>query len=187
MKLRNYLRTESLVFPAMLALAFTPPLTANEKPADVAAGADRSMVAQGPKIAGSFEVIADRALQAMKLRAEELKIKGVAVVAYSPGDSIQSWSSKMIVVGHLASEPSKPDDHGANLLGIAYTKAAEMADTLKDSGSKVRPPKTGEYGWPGGVILRGKTGVLIASFSGGPSEDDVKVAKVGLAILAGAL
>ena len=187
MKLRNCRLTELFIFPAMIALTFAPLLSATEKPADVVAGAEQSAVAPAKQIAGGFEAIADQALQAMKLRAEELKIKGVAVVAYSPGDSIQSWSSKMIVVGHLASEPSKPDDHGANLLGIAYTKAAEMADTLKDSGSKVRPPKTGEYGWPGGVILRGKTGVLIASFSGGPSEDDVKVAKVGLAILAGAL
>jgi len=37
-------------------------------------------------------------------------------------------------------------------------QAAEMADTLKDSGSHVRPPKTGEYGWQGGVVTRGKTG-----------------------------
>ena len=181
------LPTDWCFLSAILALAFAPPLPAKEKTADVAASADQLKVAQDQKIAGGFEIVADQALQAMKQRAEELKIKGVAVVAYCPGDSVQSWSSKMIVVGHLSSEPTKPDDHGANLLGIAYTKAAEMADTLKDSGSKVRPPKTGEYGWPGGVIVRGKTGVLIAAFSGGPSEDDVKVARVGLAILAGTL
>ena len=171
----------------MIALAFAPFLSATEKPAEVAPVADRAIAAPAPKIPGGFERIADQALQAMKLRADELKIKGVAVVAYSPGDSIVSWSSKMVVVGHLATEPTKPDDHGLNLLGIAYAKAAEMADTLKDSGSKVRPPKTGEYGWPGGVIIRGKTGILIAAFSGGPSEDDVKVSKAGLDILASAL
>jgi hypothetical protein len=62
-----------------------------------------------------------------------------------------------------------------------------MADTLKDSGSKVRPPKTGEYGFQGGKVARGKTGILIASFSGGPSEDDVKVSQAGLDILASKL
>ena len=30
-------------------------------------------------------------------------------------------------------------DKGANLLGIAYAKAAEMAESLKDSGTAGRP------------------------------------------------
>ncbi|MGC0775110.1 MAG: hypothetical protein WB543_19400, partial [Candidatus Acidiferrum sp.] len=79
-------------------------------------------------------------------------------------------------------EPSQTDK-GANLLGIAYAKAAEMADTLKDSGSQVRPPMTGEFGWTGGVIVRGKSGYLIAAFSGGKSEDDVQVSRAGVAEL----
>jgi len=120
------------------------------------------------------------ALQAMKARAEELKVGGVAVLAYFEGDKIQAWSSKMLVVGRLKDEPTATDK-GANLLGIAYAKAAEMADTLKDSGSKVRPPMTGEFGWEGGVIVRVKTGYLIAAFSGGKSEDDVAASRAGLA------
>jgi uncharacterized protein GlcG (DUF336 family) len=72
---------------------------------------------------------------------------------------------------------------GSNLLGIAYAKASEMADTLKDSGSQVRPPMTGEFGWTGGVILSGKSGHLIAAFSGGKSEDDVKVSHAGAEML----
>ena len=118
----------------------------------------------------------------MRQRATELGIGGVAVVAYFEGDSIQSWSSKMLVVGRLKDNPS-PTDKGSNLLAIAYSKAAEMADTLKDSGSQVRPSMTGEVGWTGGVILRGKTGYLIAAFSGGKSEDDVKVSRVGVEVL----
>ncbi len=86
----------------------------------------------------------------------------------------------MLVVGRLKDEPT-PTDKGANLLGIAYAKAAEMADTLKDSGSKVRPPMTGEFGWEGGVIVRVKTGYVIAAFSGGKSEDDVAVSRAGAA------
>jgi hypothetical protein len=131
----------------------------------------------------AFDGLADSALLAMRKRAGELSIGGVAVVAYFDGDLIQSWRSRMVVVGRMKDEPSATDK-GANLLGIAYAKAAEMADTLKDSGSKVRPPMTGEYGWNGGVIVRGKNGYLIAAFSGGKSEDDVLVSKAGVAQLA---
>jgi hypothetical protein len=165
-----------LILPVMAMLAVAQTMSAQDKPA-----------ASPPTTAVNFNNVADQALQAMKQRAEELHVKGVAVVAYSEGDTVQSWSSKMVVVGHLSGPPSKNDPNGTNLLGIAYTKASEMADTLKDSGSHVRPPKTGEYGWPGGVVTKGKTGILIAAFSGGASADDVKVSKAGLEILAGQL
>jgi hypothetical protein len=39
---------------------------------------------------------------------------------------------------------------------------------------------TGEFGWNGGVIVRGRNGYLIAAFSGGKSEDDVKVSRSGI-------
>ena len=130
-----------------------------------------------------FYSVADEALAAMQARAAELKIKGVATVSFSEGDSVQSWSSKMLVVGNLKTGPSKNDPLGANLLAIAYSKAAEMADTLKASGSGVRPPITGEHGWQGGVIAKGKTGWLIVAFSGGSSADDVKISQAGLDVL----
>ena len=177
-----------LILPVMAMLAAVQNMPAQDKPATTPPAATASASTDvNARVAVNFNDVADQALQTMKQRAEELHVKGVAVVAYSEGDTVQSWSSKMVVVGHLSSPPSKNDPNGANLLGIAYTKAAEMADTLKDSGSHVRPPKTGEYGWQGGVVTRGKTGVLIAAFSGGPSEDDVKVSKAGLEILAGQL
>ena len=130
----------------------------------------------------NFDKVANAALLGMRQRAAELNISGVAVVAYFEGDSIQSWSSKMLVVGRMKDNPSATDK-GANLLAIAYSKAAEMADTLKDSGSKVRPSMTGEVGWTGGVILRGKAGYVIAAFSGGKSEEDVKVSQAGVEVL----
>ena len=136
--------------------------------------------------AKNFEATADAALLAMKKRATELKIGGVAVVAYFEGDTIQSWSSKMVVVGRMKDAPST-GNNGSNLLGIAYAKAAEMADTLQNSGSGTRPPMIGEFGWEGGVIARAKTGYVIAAFSGGKSEDDVEVSKAGLEVLKGAL
>lgn len=134
----------------------------------------------------NFDEAANAALLGMRQRAAELSISGVAVVAYFEGDSIQSWSSKMMVIGRMKDNPSATDK-GSNLLAIAYSKAAEMADTLKDSGSQVRPTMTGEVGWTGGVIVRGKTGYLIAAFSGGKSEDDVKVSRAGVEVLKSAL
>ena len=62
-----------------------------------------------------------------------------------------------------------------------------MADTLKPSGSGVRPPKKGEFGWQGGWSAQGKNGYLIAAFSGGRSSDDVQVCQTGVAVLAGGL
>jgi hypothetical protein len=62
-----------------------------------------------------------------------------------------------------------------------------MASTLKDSGSGVRPPLTGEFGWQGGVVARGKAGILIVAFSGGRSEDDVNISRAGLEVLAHSL
>ncbi len=122
----------------------------------------------------------------MQKRAGELGIQGVAVIAYAKGSTVESWSSKMLVVGHLRVEPTATDK-GSNLLAIAYAKAAEMADTLKDSGSQVRPPLTGELGWTGGVIARSRNGYVIGAFSGGKSEDDVQVSHAGVDALQGKL
>jgi hypothetical protein len=134
------------------------------------------------KPAKIFDEVADSALASMTKRAEELKIHGAAVVAFIEGEVTQSWSSKMVVVGSMKDAPTEKS-HGNNLLAIAYAKAAEMAETLKDSGHAGRPPMTGETGWQGGLIKKGKTGYLIAAFSGGSSESDLKVSQAGLEVL----
>jgi hypothetical protein len=133
---------------------------------------------KGP-MASNFDGVAEAALAAMRKRAEELKIEGVAVVAYFEGDAVRSWSSKMAVVGKMKTAGAG-EKKGSNLLGIAYAKASEMADTLKDSGTSGRAPMIGEFGWNGGVIVRGRQGFLIAAFSGGKSEDDVMVSRAGV-------
>ena len=83
----------------------------------------------------------------------------------------------MKVVGNLTSGKS-------NLLGIAYTKASEMADTHRDSGSKIREIYSGELGYQGGLIKKVNSGYLLAVFSGGSGEQDLEVAKIGLDWLA---
>jgi hypothetical protein len=154
----------------------------------LAAGNGTVSAAKAPKpvSAKTFDGLANAALAAMQKRAAEVKITGVAVVAYAQGDSIQGWTSKMAVVGRMKDAPSATDK-GNNLLGIAYAKAAEMADTLQDSGTAKRPSMTGEFGWQGGVMARVKTGYVIVAFSGGKSEDDVEVSRAGLAVLKGGL
>ncbi|MDE3200753.1 MAG: hypothetical protein KGN79_07510 [Acidobacteriota bacterium] len=158
-----------LILPALLALAFcSPAVSAVHKPKPAS-----------PK---KFNALAERAIAAMRQRAAELKVTGVAVVNYAPGETIQGWMSRMEVVGRMTDPPSE-GKKGNNLLGIAYAKASEMAETLKDSGTSGKPPMTGEFGWQGGVIGQGKTGHIIVAFSGGKSEDDVQISRAGLAVL----
>jgi hypothetical protein len=131
--------------------------------------------------AKKLDALETQAIEAMKTKAAALNIQGVAVVNYAPGDTVQAWTSKMAVVGRMT-DP-KASANGNNLLGIAYAKSAEMADTLQDSGTAKRPPMTGEFGWQGGVIAPVRSGHVIVSFSGGKSEDDVQVSKAGLEVM----
>ena len=151
----------------------------------VAAGlASSAWAGSGPKaVSGKkFDALATEALKAMKAKAAELKIGGVAVVNFAPGDAVEGWSSKMEVVGRMKDEPSATSK-GNNLLGVAYAKSAEMARTLVNSGTSTGTIMTGEFGWQGGVVEHVKGGYLIVSFSGGKSEDDVQVSKAGLAVM----
>jgi len=116
---------------------------------------------------------ADQCLTLIEAAAQKISIKGVAVVAYMPGEITETWISKMKVVGNLTSGK-------ANLLGIANTKASEMADTHLDSGSKIREIYNGELGYQGGLIKKVKSGYILAVFSGGSGEQDLEVAKIGL-------
>ena len=116
---------------------------------------------------------ADKCLTAMENTALKMQVKGVALLAYIPGDTSISWISKMKVVGAMSNESS-------NYLAVAYSKAAEMAETLKNSGSGIREPKLGEFGWQGGIIKKVKEGYILSAFSGATGEQDVEIATVGL-------
>jgi hypothetical protein len=120
---------------------------------------------------------ADKALSIIEEEAHKLSINGTAVVAFVPGEKTTTWTSKMKVIGFFTNNDS-------NTLGVAYTKMAEMADLLKDSGSGARKPLTGEYGWQGGAIKKVEGGYLLAAFSGASGEQDYAVATAGLNFLA---
>ncbi len=116
---------------------------------------------------------ADKSLALIEQAAQKISIKGVAIIAFIPGDKTTSWISKMKVVGHLT-------DGKNNLLGIASAKASEMADTHLDSGIGVREIYSGELGYKGGLIKKVNGGYILAVFSGGKSEQDLEVSKIGL-------
>ena len=118
----------------------------------------------------------DACLEAMASAAGEMSLKGACVMAYIPGVVADTWVSKMRVVGAL-------QNGSANFLAIAYTKASEMADTFKESGSGVREPVHGEFGYQGGVITKIDSGYILAVFSGGSGEQDVEIARKGLDLL----
>lgn len=150
----------------------------------VAGFAGRSWtVAQTPAAldpAVAFGAAGEGALDAMAREAAARQMKGVAVIAFVPGDAARSWTSQMRVVDAFVLAQ-------ANVLGIAYAKMSEMADTLEPSGSGKRPPHHGEFGYKGGAIRKVAGGHLLAAFSGGKDTDDLDVANVGLDHLAKAL
>jgi hypothetical protein len=145
------------------------------------AGAVAAGAAAKPPSAKKLDALETQALAVMQQKAAALNIQGVAVVSFAPGDKVEAWTSKMAVVGRMT-DP-KASANGNNLLGIAYAKSAEMADTLQNSGTAKRPPMTGEFGWQGGAIAEGGGGHIIVAFSGGKSEDDLQVSQAGLAVM----
>jgi hypothetical protein len=141
------------------------------------------VLAQAPAAvdaATTFSGAAEQALDAMAKEATVRQMKGVAVIAFVPGDATRSWSSQMRVVDAFVLGQ-------ANVLGIAYAKMSEMADTLENSGNGKRPPHHGELGYKGGAIRKVPGGHLLAAFSGGKDTDDLDVANLGLDLLEKAL
>ena len=130
----------------------------------------------------NFQSVAATIITAMENHARKLGVKGVIVVA-SMDNSGLSWVSQMKAVDTikvLDGSPEKSQYPGYNFIGVAYSKAAEMADTKLNSGSKVRPAYQGEFGYQGGVIKKVQTGYVLTVFSGATSEQDLEIAKAGM-------
>ena len=131
-----------------------------------------------------FQIVAAKMIAEMESYARKLGVKGVIVVA-SMDDSGFSWISQMKAVDSikvLDDSPEKKQYPGYNFIGIAYSKAAEMADTKLNSGSKVRPAYQGEFGYQGGVIKEIQSGYILSVFSGATSEQDLEIAKAGMSV-----
>ncbi|WP_183558452.1 hypothetical protein [Mucilaginibacter sp. SP1R1] len=123
-----------------------------------------------------FNKKADAIIIIMETAAKSMSAEGVCMIAFIPTTTPERWISQMKVVGKMKTKD-------ANLLGIVYTKASEMADTYKDSGSGVRPLLSGECGYKGGLIKPYKSGYIIAAFSGGSNAQDLAISKIGLSEL----
>ena len=157
----------------ILALVITSGLYLTSMAQADATRAHQTKPMKGNKGEKIFIAQADKSLAVIEEAARKLQIKGTAIVAFIPGEITKSWISKMKVIGLFTNNDS-------NTLGVAYTKAAEMADTFKDSGSGIRKPLTGEYGWQGGAIRKVEGGYILATFSGASGEQDYAVATEGL-------
>jgi hypothetical protein len=130
----------------------------------------------------NFQSVSATMITEMEVHARKIGVKGVIVVA-SMDDSGLSWESHMKAVGAIKVLDGSPEPHhypGYNFIGIAYSKAAEMADTKLDSGSKVRPAYQGEFGYQGGVIKKVQSGYIVSVFSGATGEQDLEIANVGM-------
>lgn len=165
-----------ILFLASLAICFSLKVEAQNS-SEANNGSGKQKVASPDKKVKnekSFVKYSDEVLAIMVKKADELSIKGVAIIGFIPGEKTESWITKMRVVGSLTNTNS-------NLLGIAYSKASDMAATLQNSGTdKSRTVLKGEYGYQGGLIKKIKTGYIIAVFSGGKTEQDLQVAQEGL-------
>jgi hypothetical protein len=145
-----------------------------------------SQKAPKPLSVKKIDSLEQTALTAMKAKAAELKVTGVAVASVAPGESVDGWTSKMAVVGRMT-DPAATDGRGNNMLGIAYDKSAEMARTHVNSGTAPGKPMVAEFYWQGGAIEKVKGGWLIVAFSGATGEQDFAVSQAGLAAMKAAI
>jgi hypothetical protein len=148
-------------------------------------GQDKPLLPQSDlkQTSSAFDLVSNEALDSMIAQAIKLKLQGAAVVAYIDGDATKSWISKMVVVGSFRKAPTEKHRGGANSVAIAYSKAAEMAESLKNSGNSGRPVMAGETGYRGGLIAKCANGYAIAAFSGGTQDQDVLVSQAGIEVL----
>lgn len=135
--------------------------------------------------------VANVVLNAMEGKALQLGITGVAVfmeaLSAGGGNTLQPY---VRVVGRLE-RPAEPDesrgseDTGTNYFGVVFSKVGEMLSTAHDSGNAGRPPRKGEFGWPGGIMFVGKdnSNNYYFAFSGGTAKQDVWVAEIGAAAI----
>jgi hypothetical protein len=129
----------------------------------------------------------DMAVLEIGKRAKELGITGVAV-ALIRGMESKIFTPTFLVVEKPWRDPDPSrgeDDSGTNYLAVAWSKIAQMLDTLSMSGPvRGRKPKLGEFDLPGGCVSFGNNDfILLTSFSGGTLEQDIKAARPGLQVL----
>jgi len=142
-------------FPLQLLQVISPAMT-NPQPPD-----------------NALETLA-KILERMSAKASEMNLRGTSAAGYF--DANKTLISQ-------AKDCGKMFENNFNSLAVAFSKIAEMCDTLKNSGSQVRPPYKGEFGWVGGAIKQVGAIYYVAAFSGAKGEEDLAIAEYGLAIV----
>ena len=116
-----------------------------------------------------------KALDDMKLKAEEMGIQGVAAASVLNEGEAVDWIGEMKVVGI----PYKLEE-GWNLVAIAWSKCGEAMATRADSGNPEHKKIVGELGFVGGAYDEFEGCRMAFAFSGATSEEDLVVAKYGI-------
>ncbi|MBR2233097.1 MAG: hypothetical protein IJ891_12150 [Prevotella sp.] len=115
------------------------------------------------------------ALEAMKAKAMEMGIEGVAAASVLNSSNTVDWIGEMKVVGKYL------DHEGCfNLVAVAWSKCAEVMATLADSGNHDHQVMTGELNYTGGAYDEHEGIKMAFAFSGATSEEDYVVAKHGI-------
>lgn len=115
-------------------------------------------------------------LDAMEKKALAMKIQGVAVASFLDAGEEVDWVGEMRVV-----ETPYNLKEGWNLVAIAWSKCGEVIATCADSGNPNHEKIMGELGFVGGAYDEYKGCKMAFAFSGALSEEDLEVAKFGIA------
>lgn len=119
-----------------------------------------------------------KALEEMKKKALDMKIQGVGVAAILNKDESVDWIGEMKVV-----ETAFNFKEGWNLIAIAWSKCGEAMATGADSGDPEHEKILGECGFVGGAYEEYEGYKMAFAFSGALSEEDLEVAKHGIAFM----
>ena len=112
----------------------------------------------------------------MYVKAKKMGIQGVAVASFLDAGEEVDWVGEMRVV-----ETPYNLKEGWNLVAIAWSKCGEVIATCADSGNPDHEKIMGELGFVGGAYDEYKGCKMAFAFSGALSEEDLEVAKFGIA------
>ncbi|HBC44764.1 MAG: hypothetical protein UX01_C0019G0003 [Candidatus Collierbacteria bacterium GW2011_GWB2_45_17] len=128
------------------------------------------------------------ALIAMVQLAESLDVKkGVAFLLVQERGSDSGEVLFQVVNNVMIRRPSNDEflagEAGTNYFGVAMGKLAVMMDTDANSGSLIFYLRKGETPYRGGLVkFEGRYRIFVG-FSGGTEDQDVEIARTGMAML----
>ena len=138
MNIIQYLTTSAVILTIIMMNLMVGTMTAQEMP-----------MATTDILDERFDRASGKILDEMCRVADDNNMQGAAVLAFIPSIPAKSWRSRAQAATSFITGGK------SNVLAIAYAKAAQMADTLRNSGDLVRPRLRGEYNYQGGALFAG--------------------------------